>query len=45
MNTKTSTTLRFLESHEVFTLDKFFAAADPTVGQRTRYLNLAKRLD
>jgi predicted transcriptional regulator of viral defense system len=40
MNTKSSTTLRFLESHEVFTLDEFLATVDPTVGQRTRYLNL-----
>lgn len=40
MNTKASTTLRFLESHEVFTLDEFLAAVDPTVGERTRYLNL-----
>ena len=40
MNTKTSATLRFLESHEVFTLAEFLAAVDPTVGQRTRYLNL-----
>ncbi len=40
MNTKSSTTLRFLESHEVFTLDEFLAGVDPTVGQRTRYLNL-----
>jgi len=40
MTTKSSTTLRFLESHEVFTLDEFLAAVDPTVGQRTRYLNL-----
>lgn len=40
MNTKSSTTLRFLESHEVFTLDEFLAGVDPTVRQRTRYLNL-----
>ena len=40
MNTKSSTTLRFLESHEVFTLDEFLAGVDPTVGERTRYLNL-----
>ena len=40
MNTKSSTTLRFLESHEVFTLDEFLAGVDPSVGERTRYLNL-----
>jgi predicted transcriptional regulator of viral defense system len=40
LNTKSSTTLRFLETHEVFTLDEFLESVDPTVGQRTRYLNL-----
>ena len=40
MNTKTSTTLRYLESHEVFTLEEFLDSVDPSVGRRTRYLNL-----
>lgn len=40
MNTKTSATLRYLESHEVFTLDEFLADVDPTVAERTRYTNL-----
>jgi len=40
MNTKPSATLRFLESHEVFTLEEFLAAVDPTVSERTRYDNL-----
>ncbi|MDP2182978.1 MAG: hypothetical protein Q8K99_10480 [Actinomycetota bacterium] len=40
MNTKTSSTLRYLESHEVFTLDEFLAEVDPTVAERTRYQNL-----
>lgn len=40
MNTKTSSTLRYLESHEVFTLGEFLDSVDPSVGRRTRYLNL-----
>lgn len=40
MNTKSSTTLRFLESHEVFTLEEFLSGVDPSVVRRTRYLNL-----
>ena len=40
MNTKSSLTLRFLESHEVFTLDEFLAAVDPEVSRRTRETNL-----
>jgi predicted transcriptional regulator of viral defense system len=40
MNTKSSLTLRFLESHEVFTLDEFMAAVDPGVSVRTREANL-----
>lgn len=40
MNTKPSATLRYLESHEVFTLEEFMAGVDPTVSERTRYTNL-----
>lgn len=41
MNTsKSSATLRFLESHEVFTLDEFMDAVDPDVSEPTRYTNL-----
>jgi len=40
MNTKSSATLRFLESHGVFTRDEFMARVDPTVSERTRYNNL-----
>jgi predicted transcriptional regulator of viral defense system len=40
MNTKSSLTLRFLESHEVFTLDEYLSTVDPSVTRRTRYLNL-----
>lgn len=40
MNTKTSATLRFLESHEVFTLGEFMAEVDSAVSERTRYANL-----
>lgn len=40
MDTKSSTTLRYLESREVFTLDEFLADVDPTVAERTRYKNL-----
>lgn len=40
MNTKPSATLRYLESHEVFTLEEFSAEVDPTVSERTRYANL-----
>lgn len=40
MNTKSSATLRYLESHEVFTLAEFMAGVDPSVSERTRYTNL-----
>jgi predicted transcriptional regulator of viral defense system len=40
MNTKPSMTLRFLESHEVFTLDEFMTTVDPDVSKRTRETNL-----
>ncbi|MDO8950555.1 MAG: hypothetical protein Q8S43_07735 [Actinomycetota bacterium] len=40
MNTKPSATLRYLESHEVFTLAEFAAEVDLTVSERTRYANL-----
>lgn len=40
MNTKPSSTFRFLESHEVFTLEEYKASVDPTVAGATRYLNL-----
>ncbi len=40
MNTKPSMTLRFLESHEVFTLGEFMTAVDPGVSERTRETNL-----
>ncbi|MRR36962.1 hypothetical protein EG829_20330 [bacterium] len=41
MNTaKSSSTLRFLEGNEVFTLEEYLDAVDPTVSERTRYANL-----
>ncbi len=40
MNTKPSSTLRFLEEHEVFTLEEYLSAVDSTVSERTRYTNL-----
>jgi len=40
MNTKSSATLRYLESHEVFSLDEYMTSVDPTVVERTRYTNL-----
>lgn len=40
MNTKQSTTRLFLESHEVFTVDEFNTAVDPSVSRRTRESNL-----
>lgn len=40
MDTKSSTTLRFLESHGVFTLDEYLAGVDDSVTRHTRYLNL-----
>ena len=33
-------TLRFLESHDVFTLDEYLTTVDPSVTQRTRFTNL-----
>lgn len=40
MNTKSSATLRFLESHAVFTREEFESEVDPTVSPRTRHNNL-----
>lgn len=41
MNTvKSSSTLRFLEGNEVFTLEEYLGAVDPMVTERTRYTNL-----
>lgn len=41
MNTsKPSATLRFLEQHEVFTLEEYMRAVDSEVSERTRYANL-----
>lgn len=40
MNTKPSRTLRFLEENQVFTLEEYLGAVDPTVSERTRYTNL-----
>jgi len=37
---KSSSTLRFLEGHEVFTLEEYLGAVDPAVTERTRYTNL-----
>lgn len=37
---KSSSTLRFLEGHEVFTLDEYSSTVDPTISERTRYGNL-----
>jgi predicted transcriptional regulator of viral defense system len=45
MNTKPSSTLRFLESHEVFTLAEYMTAVDPSVTERTRYLNLQNAVE
>ena len=45
MNTKPSMTLRFLESHEVFTLDEFKTAVDPGVSERTRETNLRNAVE
>lgn len=39
--TKTSATLRYLEDHEVFTLEEYLATVDAGVSPRTRYANLA----
>lgn len=41
MNTKPSSTLRFLEGNEVFTLEEYMRAVDPEVSERTRYTNLS----
>lgn len=42
MNTsKSSSTLRFLERNEVFTLEEYLGAVDSSVAERTRYTNLA----
>ena len=41
MNTKPSSTLRFLERNEVFTLEEYMLAVDPDVSERTRYTNLS----
>ena len=38
--TKPSSTLRYLEGNEVFTLDEYSSTVDPTVSERTRYTNL-----
>lgn len=40
LNTKPSATLRYLETHEVFTLSEYLAEVDDTVGERVRYQNL-----
>jgi predicted transcriptional regulator of viral defense system len=45
MNTKSSTTLRYLESNEVFTLEEYSAAVDPAVAERTRYDNLQNAIE
>lgn len=42
--TKSSSTLRFLERNEVFTLEEYMHAVDPTVSVRTRYANLSNAL-
>jgi predicted transcriptional regulator of viral defense system len=44
MNTKPSQTLRFLETHEVFTLQEYLSTVDPEVGRQTRYNNLQNAL-
>ncbi len=44
MKTKGSATLRYLESHEVFTLQEFMEGVDSTVSERTRYANLQNAL-
>lgn len=41
MNTKPSSTLRYLERNEVFTLEEYMLAVDPEVAERTRYTNLS----
>ena len=40
MNTKASQTQRYLEAHQVFTLQEYLCAVDPHVRLRTRYSNL-----
>lgn len=42
---KTSATLRYLESHEVFTLGEYLGEVDTTVSERTRYINLQNAID
>ena len=42
---KASATLRYLESHEVFTLDEYSGSVDPTVSERTRYINLQNAVE
>jgi predicted transcriptional regulator of viral defense system len=44
MATKSSATLRYLESHGVFKLDEYLRSVDLTVDERTRYLNLRNAL-
>lgn len=44
VNTKSSATLRFLETHEVFSLGEYLSTVDPTVSERTRYGNLQNAL-
>lgn len=42
MNTsKSSSTLRYLERNEVFTLEEYLSAVDSSVTERTRYTNLS----
>jgi predicted transcriptional regulator of viral defense system len=44
MDTKSSAALRYLESHEVFTLEEYLLTVDETVTERTRYSNLQNAL-
>ena len=44
MDTKSSAALRYLESHEVFTLEEYLSTVDETVTERTRYSNLQNAL-
>lgn len=45
MNTKSSSTPRYLESHEVFTLEEYMTVVDSAVSGRTRYTNLQNAIE
>lgn len=45
MNTKSSRTMRYLETHEVFTLEEFLSDVDVNAAERTRYENLQNAVE